>query len=76
MQARYLLSQNKRIVGIQRTGREVFHHQKAVVAVAAHGQHLRDGDRFAARQQFQLIGFGGENREQLSLVAFYEEIAP
>jgi hypothetical protein len=62
-------------MGIQRAGGEIFHDQKTVVAVAADGQNLRDRHRFTARQQLQLVGFGGEYREQLSLIAFHEKIA-
>ena len=63
-------------MGIQRTGGEIFHDQKTVIAVATDGQNLRDRHRFTARQQLQLIGFGGKYRKQLAFIAFYEEIAP
>ncbi|MNR35439.1 hypothetical protein D3C85_1532870 [compost metagenome] len=42
MQTSNLLAQHKRVVRVQRTGREIIHHQKAVVAIAAKRPDLRD----------------------------------
>lgn len=75
MQARELLPEDKRIMGIQRSGGEIFHDQETVVAVAPNGQNLRDRHRFTARQQLKLVGFGGKYRKQFTFVAFNEEIA-
>ena len=59
---------------IQRTGREVFHDHEAVVAIAADGKDLRYANGFASRQQLQLIGLGGEDRQEFPFVAFHEVI--
>ncbi len=61
---------------IQRTGREVFHDHKTVVTVAADRIDLRHANGFASRQQFQLIGLGGEDGQKLTFVAFHEVIFP
>ncbi|MNL74979.1 hypothetical protein D3C87_2007010 [compost metagenome] len=62
MQTSNLLAQHKRVVRVQRTGREIIHHQKAVVAIAAKRPDLRNPDGFAAGEQFQLVGFRSEDR--------------
>ncbi|GHK50814.1 hypothetical protein KPZU09_05500 [Klebsiella pneumoniae] len=61
---------------IQRTGREVLHDHEAIVAIAADGKDLRYANGFASRQQLQLIGLGGEDRQKFPFVAFHEVIFP
>jgi len=48
-------------VRIKWAGREVIHHQKAVVAIAADGPDLGYGDGFAAGEQFQLVSLSGKD---------------
>ncbi|MNE36502.1 hypothetical protein D3C87_1718830 [compost metagenome] len=48
----------------------VFQQQEAVIAIAAYAVHLRNPHGFTARQQGQLVGFGGEDGQQFASVAF------
>lgn len=71
-----MLTEQKGIVRIERFWRQIFQQKKAIFAVAADAKHFRHRDRFTARQQVELIGFGGKAGQQRRIVAFHEDRAP
>ena len=76
MQVRQLLAQTVGAVGVEGFQLLILQQQEAVVAIAADGKDLRYANGFASRQQLQLIGLGGEDRQKFPFVAFHEVIFP
>ncbi len=74
MQVRQLLAQTVGAVGVEGFQLLILQQQEAVVAIAADAIHFRYPHAFAARQQRQLIGLGGEYRQLFTGVAFHEHL--
>ena len=74
VQMRQLLAQAVGAVGVEGFQLLILQQQEAVVAIAADAVHFRHPHAFAARQQRQLIGLGGEYRQLFPGVAFHEHL--